>query len=255
TGDPSDPGTDPSDPGTDPSDPGNDPGNEDPPEDPPTPPPPGTSGLLGGFELSGIWEGWVARHRMGEKFDDYGSYGTMSNNTNAATKIDEGKSGWFSCDIYYDTTIHPGEGGGQHLIGLFSQSAKRAGPYDPAFDYDELTGWVRLDFAVRNEELALVMFEERDGGLRSWQIGLIPFVAFKQWASLHVEWEQTDTRIRWTINDRSFTTDVSPGRNPVGNLLFIGNMDRNSGDRCTGENDPCGLLGEVRFRNFRWGTR
>jgi hypothetical protein len=41
----------------------------------------------------------------------------------------------------------------------------------------------------------------------------------------------------------------------VGNLLFVGNMDTNRGDRCRSENNPCGTVGKIRYRNFRWGER
>ena len=47
---------------------------------------------------------------------------------------------------------------------------------------------------------------------------------------------------------------IARGLNPIGNLLSVGNMDTNRGDRCRGDHDPCGLLGKVRYRNFQWGS-
>jgi hypothetical protein len=228
-----------------------------PPGDPPPgdPPPPGEPGLVGGNALSGFWGGWAGRHRMGTRFESHGSYGTMSNNTNAGTRMGLGERGWFECEIYYDTEIHPGEGGGQHLIGVFSQSASRAGPYDPSLDHIHLTGFLRLDLAVRENQLYGVIYEEIDGRITTFAIGTYDFVAWHRWAPLRVEWEQQGTRLWLSINGDESVHTVRADANPIGNLLFVGNMDRNSGERCVGANDPCGLLGEVRFRDFRWGTR
>ena len=232
----------------------------------PDPPPPietGDSGLAGEDELGDCWKNWMGRHRMGEKFGCGDGYAWMGNNTNAGMKI-TGKgnkgclSGWMECEIYYDTTIHPGEGGGQHLLGIMSQAASRTGAYDPDPDLDHTVGegdpfegWIRLDFGVRENRLNAVVYEGDGHGTK--EVGTIPFVAWKQWATLRVEWEQDDSRVRFKVNDRQMSYTHHGGRNPIGNLLFIGNMDRNYGDRCRGENDPCGLLGQVRYRNFRFG--
>jgi hypothetical protein len=211
-------------------------------------------GLLGGVPLDGYWEGWCGRHGMGSKFESHESYGTMANNTTAATKMDLGTEGWFECEVYYDSEIHPGDGGGQHLIGVFSQSAKRAGPFDPDLDFDELSGWLRLDFAVREDELLGVIYQDSgDLATRTFRTGDYPFKAWRSWAKLRVEWRQSDDRIELTVNGDRSEHPIAGGLNPIGNILLVGNMDTNRGERCEGENDPCGLVGKVRFRNFSWG--
>jgi hypothetical protein len=189
---------------------------------------------------------------MGTKFESHGEYGTMANNTNAGVKMDRGTHGWYSCEIYYDTAIHPGEGGGQHLIGVMSQSARQAGPYDPNFDYENLDGWLRLDFGVRENELHGVVYQDSDTR-RTFETGVYELRAWRRWAPLRVEWEQFDDRVEFNINGQRSSHAIARGLNPIGNLLFVGNMDRNTGERCRGENDPCGLVGKVRYRNFRWG--
>jgi hypothetical protein len=231
--------------------------------DPPDPPVIGDSGLAGEDELSDCWKNWMGRHRMGEKFGCGDGYAWMGNNTNAGMKI-AGKgnkgwlSGWMECEIYYDTSIHPGQGGGQHVLGIMSQAASRAGAYDPDPDLDHTVGdgdpfegWIRLDFGVRENKLNAVVYEGDGHGTK--EVGTIPFVAWNEWATLRVEWEQDDSRVRFKINGRQMSYTHHGGRNPIGNLIFVGNMDRNYGERCRGDDDPCGLLGKVRYRNVRVG--
>jgi hypothetical protein len=232
------------------------------PPDPPDPPPPGTiedTGLAGGKVLTGFWDKWLGRHAMGDRFESegQGAYGTMANNTNGAVKMPGPGNpgtlrGSFAVDVYFDTRIPPGEGGGQHLIGLCSQTAKRAGPYDPDLDYDNLTGWLRLDFGVRSDHLRCVVYE---GGHGTDEIGRIPFQAWRQWDQLSVSWEQDSQEVRFMVNGRAMSYRHHGDRNPIGNMIVVGNMDKNYGDRCRGDNDPCGLLGVVRYRSIRWENR
>ena len=226
-----------------------DPPDPDPPTDPP--PPIGETGLAGGKQ---IWDGfWLGRHPEGVKYGRANGYQWMANNTLAVRKMGQGTRGWFSCEIYYDTEIHPGEGGGQHVIGVQSQTAKQAGPYDPTLDYTNLDGWLRLDFGVRENQINGVIYQD-SGDRRTFRTGSYEFRAWKRWAELRVEWEQFDDRIEININGNRSSHAIARGLNPIGNLLSVGNMDTNRGDRCRGDHDPCGLLGKVRYRNFQWGS-
>jgi hypothetical protein len=233
------------------------------PPDPPEPPPPptGNTGLAGGVELSGWWDGWLARGNGGmgnykpAKFFDHGDYGEMRNNTNACKKLPgEGhpgwSRGWFEIDIRISgQDFWPG-GGGQHIIGMMSQSAPQAGPYDPAIP--NLNGWLRLDFGVREDALQPTIYQ--DGEPKTFNpTGQIPFDCLGQWKTLRVEWEQRGDRVEFVINGRSFTARTQPGLNPIGNLLVVGNMDTNRGARCRGDHDPCGLIGRVGYRNLSFG--
>jgi hypothetical protein len=144
-------------------------------------------------------------------------------------------------------------------VGLFSQSASRTGPYDPTLDYslgsgDPLDGWVRLDFDVKPDgRINMVLFES--GPSRTVAIGHLDGLGgVHTWHHARVEWEQTESQIRFVINGYPMTVGISSGRNPIGNLIFVGNMDRNVMDRCVrAGQSPCGTVAPIRYRNWRWG--
>jgi hypothetical protein len=114
---------------------------------------------------------------------------------------------------------------------------------------------LRLDFGVREDRLQGVLYQSTgDPATATLRTGSYEFKAWRNWATLDVEWEQFDDRIRLLINGVWSEHPIARGRNPIGNILFVGNIDTNRGERCDGEHDPCGLIGKVRFRNFRWGA-
>lgn len=230
------------------------------PPDPPVDPPetPGDSGLLGGVPLTGWWGDppWLARGNggMGEKFFSRSGYGEMANNTNAALKL-PGKGnpgwtkGWFEIDVYIDQDYWP-SGGGQHLLGLMSQTAPQAGPYDPALP--NLDGWLRLDLSIRYQALRLVIYQDSITR-RTFTLADIPFHGLEEWDTIRVEWEQHSESVAFLVNGRALDATIAVGLNPIGNELVVGNMDTNRGSRCRGDHDPCGLTGRVRYRNLSYG--
>jgi hypothetical protein len=165
--------------------------------------------------------------------------------------------GFVEFEVYYDTEIHPGYGGGQHLFAVSSQNAPQAGPYDPEIPH--LNGWYKVDFSPReSDQLRGVLYYDSDPGagvtLSTIFLGTWPLRAWRTWGHLRVEWEQSPQRTLLRVNGRQVEVPAFNGMSPLGNLLVVGNMDRNSGERCVGyPRDPCGTLGKIRYRGFQWG--
>jgi hypothetical protein len=201
---------------------------------------------------------------MGEKFFDGLNHGEMENNTNAAVKLpgpgNAGwTTGWFEIDIMLTGQSEPPCCGGQHLLSLMSNSARQAGPYDPELPHGRpLEQWLRLDFGARDNYVQPVIYQ-RDDDRPTFQLGGRVSLAFRdQWARLRVEWEQHEDHVIFTINGSERRADIASGLLPIGNLLFVGNMDQywgtGEGERCKDVGyQPCGMTGRVWYANLRYG--
>jgi hypothetical protein len=227
-----------------------------PPPPPPTePPPPTPSGELeGGSALSGAWAGWRGRHPMGEKFaSGPGGEMVMGSNTLAVRDISVGARGFVEFDVRYETDTHPCCGG-QHLFSVTSQTACQGGPCIPALGCpeDPLCGWVRMDHGVRTGEIVSTLYNP--GSARNGATHTL--VAWKQWAHVRQEWDQTAGRLVETVNGKRSEWTLPLDSHRTGRLLVFGNMDRypEGEPRCGGPG-PCGTTGKVWYKNLRFGPR
>lgn len=221
------------------------------PEPDPTPDP---AGPLGGDACSGFWDGWYADDAT--KFRTGPGYGIMLQNVNAATKMGLGLRGFVEFDAWHESD---GCGGGQHLFYIASQTPPNIGPYDPALP--NANGQYRIDFSVRTGKLYGVIYYDEDptSGVDGTAVAMPnptwSFLAYRAWAHVRVEWEQTTTQTKIRVNGQERVFPTPRAMNPLGNLLVVGNMDVNrDATRCANcGHNPCGSLGENRFRNFQRG--
>src|SRR3989344_430757 len=248
-------------------------------------------GLSGGYALSGFWEGWRARHNIGDRFFNgpNNAYGMMGFNTYAVRRLDIGRRGWLEFDVRIEGP-RPNDGkGGQHLFSVTSQAACQAGPCDPATGQN-LNGWLRIDNGAAENNIVNAIYNNHGNGTLNGvrNANQQTLNAWRQWAHIRLEWEQTANNIRVKLNGRESNVPISPTSRDTGILLIVGNMDRYTGHpapgyenlcsdancaagvchclnpdgtpiascatcRCSAGLDPCGMIDQVWYKNFRWG--
>src|SRR3989338_2414347 len=199
-----------------------------------------------------------------------------------------GRKGWLEFDYRIEGPRPMDCKGGGHLLSVTSQSSC-VGPCDPSTGQN-LNGWLRIDHGVCEDQLGEAIYNiNGDGtGFRVTNANKQSLISWRQWVPVRVEWEQTTNNLRVKLNNRESNVAISPTSRDTGILLVVGNTDRYIGHpapgyeeichddlsrcicldssgvqlprshidaygcRCTADKDPCGMIGEVWYRNFRW---